>query len=124
MFVARSQEFSQLAGAMKQSNHTALVYGKHRVGKTRLIKEALKAQTKTAIYYECIKGTVKENINAFVKVLFEARVLPFASSFDTFQDVFAFLNSLSREFVVVIDEYPYYTGEGLYRDSLPRKLVI
>ena len=50
MFVARSQELSQLAGAMKQSNHAALVYGKHRVGKTRLIKEALKAQTKTAIY--------------------------------------------------------------------------
>lgn len=107
LFVARTEELTKLVGAMKQSNHAALVYGKRRVGKTRLIKEALKAQTKTAIYYECIKGTVKENIDAFVKVLLEERVLPFTSSFDTFQDVFAFLNSLSREFVVVIDEYPY-----------------
>ena len=107
LFVARSEELSQLAEAMRQSNHAALVYGKRRVGKTRLIKEALKSQTRTAIYYECIKGTVKENVDAFVKVLLEARVLPFSSSFDTFQDVFAFLNSLSGEFVVVIDEYPY-----------------
>ncbi len=107
VFVARSKELTQLVGAMKQSNHAALVYGKRRVGKTRLIKEALKEQTKTAIYYECIKGTLKENVDVFVKVLLEARVLPFSSSFDTFQDVFAFLNSLSREFVVVIDEYPY-----------------
>ena len=110
LFVARSQELSQLAGAMRQSNHAALIYGKRRVGKTRLIKEALKTQTRTVIYYECIKGTVKENVDAFVKVLLEERVLPFSSSFDTFQDVFAFLNSLSREFVVVIDEYPYLSS--------------
>lgn len=107
MFVARTEELGKLADAMKQNNHATLVYGKRRVGKTRLIKEALNAQEKTAIYYECIKGTVKENVDAFVKVLLEERILPFSSSFDTFQDVFAFLNSLPREFVVIIDEYPY-----------------
>ena len=107
MFVARSEELSQLSEAMKKSNHAALVYGKRRVGKTRLIREALQKQSKTALYYECIKGTEKENIEAFVKVLLAEHVLPFTTSFATFQDVFAFLNSLSREFVVVIDEYPY-----------------
>lgn len=107
LFVARSEELRKLADAMRQSDHAALVYGKRRVGKTRLIQEALKLQDKTAVYYECVRGTVKENVDAFVKVLLEARILPFASSFDTFQDVFAFLNSLPREFVVVIDEYPY-----------------
>lgn len=107
LFVARSEELRKLADAMRQSDHAALVYGKRRVGKTRLIQEALKLQDKTAIYYECVRGTVKENVDAFVKVLLEARILPFSSSFDTFQDVFAFLNSLPREFVVVIDEYPY-----------------
>ena len=47
VFVARSDELSQLADAMRQINHAALVYGKRRVGKTRLIKEALKLQKKT-----------------------------------------------------------------------------
>ena len=107
MFVARTKELSQLTDAMKRSDHATLVYGKRRVGKTRLIREALKTQEKTALYYECVKGTIKENVDAFVRVLLEARVLPFTSSFDTFQDVFAFLNSLPRELVVVIDEYPY-----------------
>ncbi len=107
MFIGRTEELSQLCAAMKRSGCAVLIYGKRRVGKTRLIREALTRQEKTALYYECIRGTVKENIDAFVKVLLEERVLPFTSSFDTFQDVFAFLNSLSREFVVVIDEYPY-----------------
>ncbi len=107
VFVARSKELTQLAGAMKKSNHASLVYGKRRVGKTRLIHEALKTQDKQVIYYECIKGTVKENVDAFVKVLLAEHILPFSSSFETFQDVFTFLNSLRSRFVVVIDEYPY-----------------
>ena len=125
MFVARSQELSQLTDAMRQSNYAALVYGKRRVGKTRLIKEALKLQDKTALYYECVKGTIKENVDAFVKVLLEAEILPFSPSFDTFQDVFAFLNTLSREFVVVIDEYPYLSTfvEAKKVDSIFQSIV-
>ena len=105
MFIARVEELSKLSDAMRQTEHASLVYGKRRVGKTRLIKEALKQQEQTVIYYECIKGTMQENINAFVKLLSELQVLTFASSFQSFTDVFAFLNSLSRSFVIVIDEY-------------------
>ena len=125
LFVARSEELSQLTAAMKQSNHAALVYGKRRVGKTRLIKEALKAQDRTAIYYECIKGTIKENVDAFVKVLLEERILSFSPSFETIQDVFALLNALPREFVVVIDEYPYLStfAESKKIDSIFQNII-
>ena len=110
MFIARIEELSKLSGAMRQTGHASLVYGKRRVGKTRLIKEALKKQEQSVIYYECIKGTMQENINAFVKLLSELQVLTFASSFQSFTDVFAFLNSLPRSFVIVIDEYPYLSS--------------
>ena len=110
MFIARSDELSKLSGAMRQTDHASLVYGKRRVGKTRLIKEALKQQEQSVIYYECIKGTMQENVNAFVKLLSELQVLTFASSFPSFTDVFAFLNSLPRSFVIVIDEYPYLSS--------------
>ncbi|MBR3430391.1 MAG: AAA family ATPase [Clostridia bacterium] len=110
MFIARIEELSKLSGAMRQTGHASLVYGKRRVGKTRLIKEALKQQEQSVIYYECIKGTMQENINAFVKLLSELQVLTFASSFQSFTDVFAFLNSLPRSFVIVIDEYPYLSS--------------
>ena len=110
MFIARSEELSKLSGAMRQTDHASLVYGKRRVGKTRLIKEALKQQEQSVIYYECIKGTMQENINAFVKLLSELQILTFASSFPSFTDVFAFLNSLPRSFIIVIDEYPYLSS--------------
>ena len=107
MFVARNRELSQLSEAMGRNGHAALVYGKRRVGKTRLIREALKGQEGTALYFECIRGTVRENLDAFTRVLTDAGVLRFATSFGSFQDVFAFLNTLPGRFVVVIDEYPY-----------------
>ena len=110
MFIARTEELSKLSDAMRQTGHASLVYGKRRVGKTRLIKEALKQQGQSVIYYECIKGTMQENINAFVKLLSELQVVTFASSFQSFADVFAFLNSLQRSFVIVIDEYPYLSS--------------
>ena len=47
-----SEELSKLSDAMKQSGHASLVYGKRRVGKTRLIKEALIRQNQSVIYYE------------------------------------------------------------------------
>ena len=110
MFIARTEELSKLSDAMRQTGHASLIYGKRRVGKTRLIKEALKQQGQSVIYYECIKGTIQDNINAFVKLLSELQVVTFAFSFQSFADVFAFLNSLQRSFVIVIDEYPYLSS--------------
>lgn len=110
MFIARTEELSKLSDAMRHTGHASLVYGKRRVGKTRLIKEALKQQEQSVIYYECIKGTMQDNINAFVKLLSELQVLPFSSVFQSYHDVFAFLNSLPRSFVIVIDEYSYLSS--------------
>ena len=110
MFVGRTEELSKLSGSMKQAGRASLVYGKRRVGKTRLIREALNTQDQSVIYYECIKGTMQENINAFSRLLTELQVLTFSSSFKSFSDVFAYLNTLPRSFVVVIDEYPYLSS--------------
>lgn len=110
MFVARTEELSKLSDAMKHAGHASLIYGKRRVGKTRLIKEALNRQDQSVIYYECIKGTMQENIDAFTRVLTELQVLTFTSSFQSFIDMFSYLNTLPRSFVVVIDEYPYLSS--------------
>ncbi len=110
MFIARTEELSKLSNAMKQTGHASLVYGKRRVGKTRLIREALNRQDQPVIYYECIKGTVQENISAFTRLLNEMQILTFSSSFQSFNDVFAYLNTLPQSFVVVIDEYPYLSS--------------
>ena len=110
MFIVRTEELSKLSEAMRQTGCASLVYGKRRVGKTCLIREALKKQDQSVIYYECIRGTMEENIHAFTRLLTELRVLTFSSAFRSFTDVFSYLNTLNRPFVVVIDEYPYLSS--------------
>jgi hypothetical protein len=110
MFIARTEELSKLTDAMKQTGRASLVYGKRRVGKTRLIKESLIRQDQSVIYYECIKGTMQDNINAFTRLLAELQILTFSTSFQSFVDVFTYINTLPRSFVVVIDEYPYLSS--------------
>ena len=110
MFLARTEELTKLSDAMKQTGRASLVYGKRRVGKTRLIREALNRQDQVIIYYECVKGTMQENIGSFTRLLTELQVLAFSSSFQSFSDVFSYLNTLPRSFVVVMDEYPYLSS--------------
>lgn len=107
MFVGREEELTRLNEAMGCSHSAILIYGKRRVGKTTLIKQALLQQNKKAIYYECLKGTIKENVDAFTQVLYNEKILLFSTSFNSFQEVFSYLNTLSQQFIIVIDEYPY-----------------
>ena len=107
MFIGRKEELSLLNSALAENSSAILVYGKRRIGKTTLIKQALLSQKKTVVYYECIKGAVKENVDAFVQVLRDCQILKFSTNFESFQDVFSYLNTLPQSFVIVIDEYPY-----------------
>ena len=106
MFVGREEELAQLDAAFALNGSATLLFGKRRVGKTTLIKQALLRQSKVCIYYECLKGTIQENVDAFTQVLYELRVLTISLAFHSFQDIFAYLNTLPRQFIIVIDEYP------------------
>ena len=107
MFVGRSDELRLLSDAFSKERSATLLYGKRRVGKTTLIKEALAKQQKTYVYYECLRGTMRDNIDGLTQELTRLKILTFATTFASFQDVFAYLNTLPRQFIIVIDEYPY-----------------
>ena len=107
MFVGRSGELRLLLEAFKEKRSATLLYGKRRVGKTTLIKEALEKQQKTYVYYECLRGTMRDNIDGLTQELTRLKLLTFATTFTSFQDVFAYLNTLPQQFIIVIDEYPY-----------------
>ena len=107
MFVGRSGELRLLLEAFKEKRSATLLYGKRRVGKTTLIKEALEKQQKTYVYYECLRGTMRDNIDGLTQELTRLKILTFATTFTSFQDVFAYLNTLPQQFIIVIDEYPY-----------------
>ena len=110
MFVGREKELKILNEEMAKKSSSILVYGKRKIGKTTLIKQAYKKQNqKPYIYFECIKDTEERNIEEFVKLLKKMNVMSEFVSLPTksFLDLFKYLDSLNREMIVVIDEYPY-----------------
>lgn len=80
MFIGREKEL-----ALLQQDYTGkalMVYGKRRVGKTTLIQKALENCQHQTVYFECLKGTLQDNINGFVQELVRAKVLPVPLSFN------------------------------------------
>ena len=62
MFIGRKEELKTLSKAIKQTDNATLIYGKRRIGKTTLIKEVLNKTKTSSVYYECIKGSLQENV--------------------------------------------------------------
>ena len=63
MFIGREKELKELTDALRRgSGKTAiLIYGKRRVGKTTLIREAVKSFEGTVINYMCVPSTYEGN---------------------------------------------------------------
>lgn len=107
MFVARQNELKMIGEALTKSSASILVYGKRKVGKTTLILQALKGSRDVTVYYECLRAPLKENIAGLTAALVKAGAFPVPMAFESFQDLFAYINTLNGTFNIVIDEYPY-----------------
>jgi len=109
MFIGRKNELQLIKEEIKKNSSSILVYGKRKIGKTTLIKEACKDSGKIFIYFECIKDTVQENINLFIYQLKKMHLMDDEISLESlnFISLFNYLNSLGKKIIVVIDEYPY-----------------
>lgn len=107
MFIGRQEELNVLHALLNDVGHAGMIYGKRKIGKTTLIREALKSSDKTNVYYECVKGSIRENVDGLTSELVHGGVVPEGVRFESFPDVFRFLNSLPGPFNIVIDEYPY-----------------
>ena len=103
MFVGREEELALLRE--EHIGKALIIYGKRRVGKTTLILKTLEQCPYQTVYFECLKGTMQENIDGLVRELVRVKVLPVPLAFNTLQDVFAYLNTMPQKMVVVVDEY-------------------
>ena len=125
MFVGRGKELQTILENIRIPNTAVMIYGKRKVGKTTLIKEVLKKTTVPSVYYECIKGSLEDNISFLTAELVRNKVLPSMISFQSLQDLFRYLDSLSKRIVVVIDEYPYLKAmnDGKLVDSVFQNII-
>ena len=107
MFIGRDKELEILHQQFNAAKRTAvLVYGKRRVGKSTLIKEAARDFAGVVINHLCIRSSYEGNLNLLCRSVCLALGLPpmnFASIFDLFD----FLKSYSKPILIVLDEYQY-----------------
>ena len=120
MFVGRCDELKTLLSTYEKPNKHSIVYGNRRVGKTELITESAKRSGLTFVSYECLKSSLKNNLDTLSKQLYDDGILPSLLLFSSFLDLFSFLNSLKKHIIVLIDEYPYlyYKNDKNEVDSL------
>ena len=108
MFVGRQKELESLKRELSNWNkRTAiLVYGKRRVGKSTLIKEASKTFDGIVINHLCVISTFEGNLEMIYKSVSESLSLP-NMRFESILAMMKYLKTINKKILLVIDEYPY-----------------
>ncbi|MBO4395464.1 MAG: ATP-binding protein [Eubacterium sp.] len=108
-FIGRERELSTLESMHNEDSFQMLIlYGRRRVGKSRLIREFLK--DKRSIYYMAVETDVADNLRSFSEIVFRSLMLgDTAPEFRSFEDAFSFIvaNMGEERLTIVIDEFPY-----------------
>ncbi len=110
MFVDRNRELACLDEAWKLRPCLVVVYGRRRVGKTRLVLEWLRSRGLPGAYYHAVPGSHDVNLAGLAKAL-EAQLGLRGFSRARYEGLDVLLELASRqcsEMVVVIDEFTYW----------------
>lgn len=108
-FHGREHELVLMQRAFGSSGqNVTLIYGRRRVGKSELIKQALTQSDARAIYYECKETSEENNVESLAAPISETYGLP-PLAFPSMEKLFEFLFTRSGEskLILVLDEYPY-----------------
>ena len=108
MFIGRTAEMSELNRLYGTGSfEMPVIYGRRRVGKTRLITEFI--QDKKAIYFQARRTNAVANLHGFSQAILAGSVGAAGVSFRSFDEAFDALATMARteRLIVVIDEYPY-----------------
>ena len=137
-FIGRVAELTKLKRELSSDEmRMTLIFGRRRVGKSELVKQAIKELHTKSIYYECKQVTEESNVQGICEVLSENLGLP-KLGYRSIEPLIDYIFSLSMDenLVLVLDEYPYLREnvKGLdsilqalvdkYRDNTKLKLVI
>ena len=118
-FIGRQHELSLIRRRLTSDRSEALlVYGRRRVGKSELIKEALKGVGAVVIHYVCRKTSFSQNLAGLTRATAQA----FDESFIDFSSIdkllkYVYSKAASQKVVLFIDEYPFLRGDDESIDS-------
>lgn len=124
-FVNRKKELFFLNKLYSSNSSEFLIlYGRRRIGKTKLVYEFLK--NKSGVYYLCTQEDDLINIRSFKQKLSlyaqkEFNNLNFESWYDLFS-IFIKLKNTNKKFVFIIDEFPYLIKKNKSIPSIFQKI--
>lgn len=128
MFIGRKKELAELTRRFEQPGFQfPVIYGRRRIGKTRLIQEFLRG--KRAVYFMATEQSNRELLAGFTQALKDQ--LPdertkYISSFANWEECFAYISDLAgkgERLVLAIDEYPYLAKAKPEISSLLQKAI-
>lgn len=129
MFVGRKEELQIMQRFLNDPRATALiVYGRRRIGKTRMIQEAIQHWADNGlqvIYYECKDASSNLNYSSFVKTVKKELHLSGRTAFEDMEDLLDYLFEIAAEqpVVLVLDEYSYLKANMDGIDSILQNAI-
>lgn len=108
MFIGRKKELEQLNALYNSKKFEMLVlYGRRRVGKTKLLTEFVR--DKNAIFYVAEENNDFVNKSKFTRIVLDHFNNDINASFEYWEDIFKFIASrtTNEKLIIVIDELPY-----------------
>jgi AAA+ ATPase superfamily predicted ATPase len=127
MFIGRQRELDELEKKYHTSGFQMFVlYGRRRVGKTRLIQEFCK--NKKTIFHVGIQQTSDMQLESFSRDILKqlpSKGSEFIRKFQSWQDAFSYIAQKASEqrVILVIDEYPYIAQSDPSVSSVLQKII-
>lgn len=118
-FIGREKELKELKRMLNSDDfQAALIYGRRRVGKTELIKEAVKDHKDSVIFFVAEKAPFQQNVEGLARAVTSF----FHESYLQFNDLdhvleYVFMKSVSKPVILIIDEYSFLRGDDSSVDS-------
>ena len=124
-FIGRQTELQQLSRFLERSpDSLAVVYGRRRVGKSELLRQAIRASNLPYVFFECRQTSESQNLAALqesISTQLNEPQLAFESLENTLEQLFR--SAEDKPMVVVLDEYPYLHSLVKGIDSIFQALV-
>lgn len=117
-FINRKKELDLLDKEIKKSK-LIVIYGRRRIGKTRLITEW--GKNNPIVYSQAIEGAENLQIEQFFSDIKE--ILPTNIEPSSWTDFFELLSLVKRKVIIVIDEFPYLVKSNNSLPSIIQKWI-
>lgn len=124
-FIGREEQLKRLDRVINTDELTfSLIYGRRRVGKSELVKQAVKRNNVKSFYYECKQVSEAGNAAGLGEIVSEIMELP-KLGFSDIEAVLKYIFELSvkEKIILVLDEYPYLRENIKGMDSILQSLV-